>query len=180
MSKLGTVFKTGRQFSGSRDEALVWVAWRFQVIFWTLVALIEARRAMRGRRLDRLQLPSVKTEPLLSEEGITQTICLIDGLVDRLLFRSKHRCFYRCYAAAAVLRRWGEPLVLNIGLRNLGPAVLTRGHCWLTLNGCKFYEHLKTEVLYPFAMGSTAGDIAYWVNFGVDNGIMRHRTDCSN
>lgn len=170
----------GKQPSGFRGEVLVRVAWRFQVTFWVLVALVEAWRTRRGRRLDRLRLPPVGPTFSLSKERITQTIRWIDGLVNRLVFSRKHRCFFRSYAVAVVLRRWGLPLVLNVGLRNLGPSARSRGHCWLTLNGRKFYEHLRPEILYPFAMGSTADDIAYWVNFGVDRGIVRHRADRSS
>ena len=179
-SKDGLLLERDEKSSGFWDEALVRVSWRFRVTFWTLVALVKAWHTMFGRRLGRLQLPPVGPPFSLSKERITQTIRWIDGLVYRLLFCSKHRCFFRAYAVAVVLRRWGLPLVLNIGLRNLGPSAQTRGHCWLSLNGRKFYEHLKPNVLYPFAMGSAAGDIAYWVNFGVDRDIVRHRLDGSD
>ena len=160
--------------------------WRFQVTFSALAAAFEAWRIMYNGRISQLRLQLVSTLFSLPSYRMDQIVRWIDSVLKLLVFGSKHRCFYRSYTIARVLRKRGVPVVLDIGLRNLNSSIKTRGHCWLTLNGSEFFEHLPNPqhvspvVLYPFIMGMGGDDIVYWFNVSDDDRFVRCKIEGCN
>ena len=100
--------------------------------------------------------------PPLSESELREIVRKVHLIVKVLLLIIPGRCFYRCYAIAAVLRKRGVPLALNLGWSTLGKNKKKRGHCWLSLDGCSFEEVTDTKKLYPFCIGSFNDEIYYW------------------
>ena len=157
--------------------------WRFQITFSVLAAVFEAWRIMYNGQISRLRLQPVSALFSLPSDSTDEIVRWIDSVLKLLVCGSKHQCFYRSYTIARVLRKRGVPVVLNIGLRNLNSSMKTRGHCWLTLDGSEFFEHLLNPQhvspvdLYPFIMGTIGDDIVYWVNGSDDDRLSRRKIE---
>jgi len=143
--------------------------WRFcldiYVIFQAFAALYRAWYLQSRHGSGSLVLAAVQSRRIFS--NVTETTGRIVDRVDHIqrlvVFRSKHQCFYRAYARAVVLRKCGVPVVLNLGLVNLGAGKQVEGHCWLTLNGRDFFEKSGVRHLYQHKLAQTDGDVCYWV-----------------
>ena len=105
---------------------------------------------------------------------ITPVVRWVDRVVDLCHLSSRHQCLYRAYSRACVLRRLGVPVVVNMGLHNLGNSAETRGHCWLTLHGQPVEEDVSIRRQYPVQIGRTKSGVCFWV--GEDrNGLSLRR-----
>jgi hypothetical protein len=139
------------------------------VTFQTVVAVIRAGGVKRRKGKSRsyyFKLPPVNTArsiPRYFQPWIVRRIGRLTGL---LAAGSRNICFYRSYAVVSVLRRWGIPLELNIGLGSLEASRKTEGHCWVTLHGEKFFEHTSPEETYPIEIGRNESGIRYWAGAG--------------
>ncbi len=141
------------------------VMW-MRVSFWTMSALARGLiLRIRGPRA-ALALPSCEGEQIESQRSHWDIGCvvrLVDCLQRVIVPRTRHRCFYRSYSRAIVLRKLGVPAVLNIGLRNLDPlpASRVRGHCWVTLSDEPLLER-KVPEKYPILLAETPTGVRYW------------------
>lgn len=149
--------------------------WRIGIIILVLVEVFKAWRYVVKERFSKVKIISIQADHGLRTSEVELHVNFIDKIVKKIVFRSNHVCFYRSYVLAQVLRRRGLPLVLNIGLGNLNADSPVRGHCWLTLDGQKFFESAETETLYPVFLGNRSGDIAFWVKPGPDKGMIRQK-----
>jgi hypothetical protein len=98
-----------------------------------------------------------------SQRDIGRVVRLVDRLQRVMVPRTRHRCFYRSYSRAVVLRKLGIPAVLNVGLRNLGARTTSRvrGHCWVTLGDEPLFEWRVWEK-YPVLLAETPMGVRYW------------------
>ncbi len=127
-------------------------------------ALIKAMTIRLGRTMAHVRLPPDPPQNLLSEADIAFILSVTAGLVRIGAARTGRKCFVRSYILATVLRKWGVPVVINVGLKNLNGNSRTEGHCWLTTpEGALFAEPTDPQQEYPVFMGNGAADVRYWV-----------------
>lgn len=72
------------------------------------------------------------------------------------------KCFFCAYIAASVLRRWDEPVLINMGLNNFGSGQRTKGHCWISVNGAVIGEDEDPHILYPTKVAAHPNGIVFW------------------
>ena len=149
-------------------------------VFWgTVESLSKAFLLQLLGRVDKLNLPSYenKTVRTNANDNVESIICWIDRLQKLLIPKTKHRCFYRAYAGAVVLRKLGIPVKLNFGLRNLSNLrqITTRGHCWLTLDDSPLMEKTNLPEKYPFLLAQGGTGLCYWVGSCDDTLIRRKK-----
>ena len=137
-----------------------------RISFWTVSALCRAfLMRIRGGRATVVLPPceSERIEAKWFQQDPGRVIRLIDRFQRVMVLRTKHRCFYQSYSRAVTLRKLGVPVVLNLGLRNLGaktgPGV--RGHCWITVGDKPLFER-KVWEMYPVLLAETPAGVRYW------------------
>lgn len=136
---------------------------RLLLVYYALTGLVQAWLIKTGRSMHNIQLFSASGRSKLSEGDISFVIQCANMLVKWGAIRTGRKCFFRAFIMASVLRKWGIPVVMNVGLRNLRTFKRTDGHCWLTLDGLPFAETNDPEQIYPFEMGSGTNGVRYWV-----------------
>ena len=138
-----------------------------------LIGRVWVIRRNLGRR--PLQLPAVHSPRMINAEDIPVVVGRVDRLMNRLLSRDSHHCFYRSVILAVLFRKKGVPLVVNIGGRSLGSSVRMKAHSWLTLNEEPFSEQPNSLTIYPFDMGYNADrSIRYWVGPDFDDAVLKN------
>lgn len=136
---------------------------RFIIFVQCVVALFVAWGIKLTRSISRVRLPSVREGRGLSEGDIAFVKRCADAFTRYGAARTGRKCFFRAFILASVLRRWGLPLVMNVGMGNLGPTARTEGHCWLTTpDGQPFAEPQDPRERYPFLMGNADYGVRYW------------------
>jgi hypothetical protein len=137
-----------------------------RIVMWFQCAagLVRAWAIRLGRTMAGVRLPPVRDDRLLSESDIAFILRVAAGLMKFGAARTGRKCFIRSYILATVLRRWGLPVSINVGLRNLNGTGQTEGHCWLTTpEGALFAEPADPLQEYPVFMGDGPPGIRYWV-----------------
>ena len=142
------------------------VAMRMRVARSALRALSSAWYVRTLRRPESMCLPATAPARAWNDELTPDVVAWIDLIVRACVFWRRHRCFYRAFALASVLRRGGLPIVLNLGYRGLHDRRSRQAHCWLTLDGALFFETTVTADAYPVRLGGIAGQIEYFVGSG--------------
>lgn len=100
--------------------------------------------------------------------SMDQLVVGVDAMVRFTIWNTAHRCLYYSYARCRLLRQWGYPVKLNMGLHNLLQAGRnTEGHCWVSLNDHALFEEKDPYALYPDKLGES-GDIVYWARLWED------------
>jgi hypothetical protein len=116
-----------------------------------------------GRTMEKVRLPAGPENNRLSEGDVAFILAATAGLMNIGATRTGRTCFFRSYILAFVLRRWGFPAVINVGLRNLGGDRRAEGHCWLTTpEGALFSEPTDPREQYPVFMGDGVPGVRYW------------------
>ncbi len=132
-------------------------------IFHALVAIAKVQIARKTIDQAFLRLPTTSNHATqasrLDEEQ--ELIDLADRCTKLLLRRTSQPCLFQSYVRAVVLRHGGFPVIINIGMRNMGSSSVY-GHCWITLNGVPCHEIENVEISYPFLLGTSAVGISYW------------------
>jgi hypothetical protein len=147
--------------------------WRVSIFFEVLWASFLSTIILSKKRINRVQFDKTDTSLSISKKRTEQIIRWVDLILKVIILTKKSNCFYRTYIRFKILRKRHIPVTLNIGLRNLKSSMITRGHCWLTLDDALFHEskptheHLLPDALYPYMMGSS-NCITYWTN-GMDS-----------
>ena len=135
---------------------------RVLILSHALRALAHAWLIKIGKTMRKVKLPSAPGEVRLSEADLSFVIGCTDFLVKLGAKRTGRKCFFRAFIAASVLRKWGVPVTMNIGLRPLPALRKASGHCWLTLDGIPFAETGDPHREYPFAIGQGENGVRYW------------------
>lgn len=133
-----------------------------------LIALCRAWLANRLGRNKWIPLPPVApavTTALPAEQLAAQ----VDSIVCRAIVNTAHLCLYQGYARCCVLRKFGYPAKLNMGLHNLDEKNRTEGHCWVSLDGKALCEEKEPRETYPDMMGERNG-VVYWARLHKDDG----------
>ena len=136
---------------------------RLLLIFHSLTGLVQAWIIKTRKSMHNIRLSSTSSSSKLSQGDISFVIRCANILVTLGAVRTARKCFFRAFIMASVLRKWGIPVVMNVGLRNLKTFKRTDGHCWLTLDGLPFAETNNPEQIYPFEMGSGTNGVRYWI-----------------
>lgn len=149
----------------SRFGCLAVAVRRLRLAARALLDLGMAWRLKLGKRVDRVRLPAVREPGRLGVRDVAFAVRWTDRLVALGTSRTGRKCFFRSYVLGSALRRWGVPVVLNVGLRRGPGAGRAVGHCWLSLGDELFAEPRSTAEEYPCLLG--AGDeIRYWTGRG--------------
>ena len=130
----------------------LWTAW------W------RARRLGRGADVGAL-LPGVAAmaTPTVDPEDIFR---VVDGVARIAVFwKRDKRCFYRAFAVASVLHRYGRPACLEFGLK-LQDGRRRQSHCWVTTGGRVIGETTDPYTLFPLPAGAWQGYVRYWLADG--------------
>ena len=139
-------------------------SWR-RAVAVTLGAALAVAKAYCLRLANdasRLRLPETARAVPLTKEEVAAAVRRVDRVVDWCACRTSHKCFYRAYVRAKVLRSLGVPVAINLGLRSLGDAEEKSGHCWLTLEGAPFFEDQRVDDLYEASLGQSETGVYYW------------------
>ena len=130
-----------------------------------LLWLVAQAAILRRLRSDRaLRLPPVGENRVTPEEQ-AELIRRCNRLIHLLARNSRHYCWSRCWPLAALLRKRGVPVGLNIGLMGLNQK--TRGHCWLSLEGRVINEPDEVSAAaYPEFLGDNGYGAAFWAAVG--------------
>ena len=143
--------------------------WRIFLSFeigWLLIRSLGVRisKAKSG-----VKLPPVANRQIITRRRGDGMVTWFDTLASALLWYNRHLCFYRSFVLAALLRKRGLPVVMNVGGRGLGMNEARKAHCWLTLEGHLFHEKENALELYPLEMGYNRDrSIRYWVGPELD------------
>ena len=137
---------------------------RICIFFHCLGAFLEAWRIKCIGGLSGIALPDVlEGEKQLGTE-IPFLLACTHSMVRLASAWSGRKCFFRSYIIASVLRRYGQEVELNIGMRNLGAAAVTAGHCWVSMpDGGLLDESGTLPAEYPVFMARSRNGIRYWV-----------------
>lgn len=147
--------------------------WRFPLTLRVLALLAWCRHVRMNLGSKPLQLPPIAPVREADDRTIERQVRYVDRIVSLLTARSGHFCFYRSMVLAAIFRRQGLPLVVNVGGRSLGSQNKMKAHAWLTLEGKPFFEQQNAVELYPIPMGDKAdGSVRYWVGPDFDDSIL--------
>jgi hypothetical protein len=128
-----------------------------------LIYLGKAWRLRRRKNPAAIKLPPVGRPCRLSHKQIIFLESWLTELVRLVIPSKRHRCYDRGFTLAAVFRELGIPVTLNVGLRKIFNAGRVTGHCWLSLNGQIFKEKSNPQVIYPYALGTDAEGVNYFV-----------------
>lgn len=131
-----------------------------------VIALVAAWHARVASNAGQLRLPVIRFPRRLADDEVEATVRWVDGIVRVFTRRTGRKCFYRAFARAAILRRRGVPVMVNMGLHKMAKSVETRGHCWLTLDGQPFFEDEMIGRLYPIQMGQSETGVRFWAGPG--------------
>ncbi len=122
-----------------------------------------------------LKLPAVNSARTIADDAIAGVVRQVDRLLNAVLSKDSHHCFYRSVILAVLFRRKGVPLVMNIGGRSLNSSAKMKAHSWLTLNEAPFYEQPNSLSIYPFDMGLNADrSVRYWIGPEFDDAILKN------
>src|SRR4030042_5616964 len=131
--------------------------WILSALWRSLVCRLQGRPAV--------PLPVCGARPSDRQDARdTDRIIRVVDCVQRVMVpRTRHRCFYRSYTRAVVLRKLGVPAILNFGLRNLGAQATARttGHCWVTIDDCPLLERDPCET-YPVLLSEPPEGCRHW------------------
>lgn len=126
-----------------------------------LNGLFQAWIVRAGKRMSNVRFPAISSRKRLDKVEISFIIWFADMLVKVGAARTGRKCFFRAFILGSVLRKWGVPVAMNIGLCNLKSSK-AKGHCWLTLNGAPFAEKDDPKEKFPFQIGSGSNGVHYW------------------
>jgi len=144
------------------------------VIFFIVLASV-CRTFLANRKGSNrwLPLPPV-TSSVKADLSMEELVDLVDRVVKLSVWNTAHPCLYYAYARCRILRRWGHPVKLNIGLHNLYGEQEVEGHCWLSLENKVLFEEKDPCQMYPDRMGER-GDTVYWARLkgGEEEFILR-------
>ena len=115
-----------------------------------------------------IPLPPVASS-MNSSLAMDELVERVDRSVRFFICNTAHFCLYYSYARCCLLRQWGYPVKLNMGLHNLQAGRNTEGHCWVTLNGQALFEDNDPYLVYPDKLGER-GDTVYWSRTKGDGG----------
>ena len=136
---------------------------RFLILLQGLKGLLQAWIIKRKKNMGNIQIPLTANTLPLDEKEISFAIRYVHVILKFGAIRTGRRCFFRAYIMAYILRNWGIPVMMNVGLCNLRSSQKTIGHCWLTLEGQPFKEIDNPNQKFPFKMLCAANGIYYWV-----------------
>ncbi|MCP4429683.1 MAG: hypothetical protein GY806_01765 [Gammaproteobacteria bacterium] len=135
---------------------------RYYLFFQAFVALLQAWNIKTRSKISYVQFTPSNQLNKLSQTDIDYLAKCADFLVRYGAIRTGRKCFFRAYILGSVLRKWGIPVILNVGLYNLIGDCKRRGHCWLTLNGHIFADSSTKVDIYKTRLGSGSNGICYW------------------
>ena len=135
---------------------------QFYLFTQVFVALLQAWDIKTRRDLSYVRFQSPDKFKSITTDDIDYLIKCTDSLVRYGAIRTGRKCFFRAYMLGSVLRKWGLPVTMNVGLIDLGGDCKRHGHCWLTLNGCLLAESADEVKIYKTELGSRGNDICYW------------------
>ena len=120
------------------------------ITYRLFIGIVQAAIYKHRHSMVHVKLPEIKTPQTYKQEAldslIHQVMTKIDTLVKLSIHFTTRKCFFRSYAAACVLRRYGIGVALNMGLHHLNKKhQRVRGHCWLTLQGRPIAEKVNPE-----------------------------------
>lgn len=135
----------------------------FHLSIQAFIALLQAWNIKIRRKMSNVQFPPPSNKlNALSINDIDYLTKCTDYLVYYGAIRTGRKCFFRAYILGSVLRKWGLPVVMNVGLYDLVGGCKRHGHCWLTLNGHILAESSTKVVIYKTKLGSGGNGICYW------------------
>ena len=136
---------------------------RLRILIQALKGLIQAWIIKSKKNMSNIRIPLTLSAIQLNERDISFVIWCVHLLLKLGVIRTGRKCFFRAYIMASILRKWGVPVMMNVGLSNLRASKKTTGHCWLTLDGQPFEEIHNPNQRFPFKMICAANGIHYWV-----------------
>ncbi len=116
--------------------------------------------------MNDITLPDAKGRDASSSINVWHLTRFTTRVVRYGALLSKQKCFFRAFILASVLRPYGIPAVLNVGLRSLGVCQTDAridGHCWLSLDNKPFLEAGDPANSYPLFMGRATNGVQYWL-----------------
>ena len=120
------------------------------------------------RRMSHVTLPPVKPFTHLETSELDFILLVSNGLGKLSSVCTGRVCFIRTYILGSVLRRWGQSVDMNIGLRERAQR-RPKGHCWLTgPNGNVCYEDVNPKEDYPVFLGQAGNGVCYWAGPQMD------------
>jgi len=125
-------------------------------------ALIDAWKIKTRRNLSNVKFSTSGKLKDISNREVEYLIKCTDNLVRFGAIRTGRKCFFRAYILGSVLRKWGIPVIMNVGLFDLAGDCKRHGHCWLTLNDHLFAEPFVKVERYKTKIGSGDNGICYW------------------
>ena len=141
----------------------------FVLPFNVLASVCRAFLANRQGSNKWLPLPPVAPR-MNTSLSMEQLSARVDRIVGPAILNTAHPCLYYSYARCRILRRWGYPVQLNVGLHNLQGKRETEGHCWISFEGRPLFEEKDPHEMYPDRVGEH-GDVVYWVRLkGAEGG----------
>ena len=143
---------------------------RIKIIRQAIAGLVKAWAVKTRKQIPDDPLPLVDEGRSIDDRDISFVIRTSDLLVRFGALRTGRKCFFRSFIIASVLRRWGIPVEINFGLRNIGQNRRETGHCWLTLDGRPYAEKSQVQDLYPIAFGAAPNGVSYWYGEEKDDG----------
>lgn len=136
---------------------------RILILGQSMLAFGRAWIIKSGRQMGRVRLPAVARVRGVSDGEVTYVVACASALTKYGAIRTARKCFFRAFIIAVVLRKWGVPAVLNVGLRNLGAGRKSSGHCWASEGGLPIAEDRDPRSDYPIRLGVDVRGVLYWV-----------------
>ncbi|MCK5849657.1 MAG: lasso peptide biosynthesis protein [Kiritimatiellae bacterium] len=137
---------------------------RVNILFQCIIAFFNATCIKVGSDFSRVTLPPVAVRKKSLGKDIFFLLSCSAFIGHAVGFVTGRRCFFRAYILASVMRKTGEDVELNVGMRNLAASSRSAGHCWVSLpDGSLLDEHGSFVEEYPVLMGCSKNGIRYWV-----------------
>lgn len=136
---------------------------RLVIAFQATIGLAQAWIIKSRKTMANIRLAPPSNSSCLTDPDISFVLGCSDFLVKLGARRTGRKCFFRSFIMASVLRKWGLPVIMNVGLRGLRGARRTDGHCWLTLDGKPFGETDNPNRDYPVQLDQGINGVQYWL-----------------
>ncbi len=138
---------------------------RFLMIFQCVIALVKAWMIKLTENMNNVSLSAENRNKDISPTDVAYLGRITRWIMKLKIIGKKRKCFFYSYILASVLRKWGTPAILNVGLSICGPSTRTEGHCWVTTeDGALIEEPSNPERDYPVFIGPGTNGILYWIN----------------